>query len=547
MADQADPELKNDEEMTSASIQNLLDDVNALEEIDFDEVSDDEDSLGLRKSSDPYAPNLQGGPKLTDLPDEFDMNFVLLSEEKNSMQSKLQETQEQLSKKEFEYQQLASEKQKVEEQKKEVEEQKKALRKKLASSPRGDDDLDREELVDRFSQSRQEIAALKKRIVELEHEVRTKDSKQQAVALKIDRKHKKEVEGLQKKVRKLSDDLEAAKNDLLDKETDLEIANGEIEELEEKVEAFKNLYDETRESLMSSQTENTDEMTRMLEEHMKRQAELSAEREDIENQYKELERRHKELEQRDSVQTVQISERSDQIKELEEQLLISKAQNEKLIESFEKMLEEKKQMKEQIAILEDQMMSLHESTEFLRMENESLNKDLAAKSQEDLQVQGFLIKDLEAQKDELQLKIDQLATEIKRLKDEATLKDTETQEFGDMIQELQSENKSILAQNSELKIKLSRLKEIDNLKFELGNKTKLVNQIQEELVSIKEQYETAVASKLSLICNISNNMDSMREDLIAYHKLQATSTPRTVIQQESFTDWITSWLITAVS
>merc|ERR1719204_1354760 len=297
---------------------------------------------------------------------------------------------------------------------------------------------------------------------------------------------------------------------------------------------------------MSAQTENTDEMTRMLEEHMKRQAELSAEREDIENQYKELERRHKELEQRDSVQTVQISERSDQIKELEEQLLISKAQNEKLIESFEKMLEEKKQMKEQIAILEDQMMGLHESTEFLRMENESLNKDLAAKSQEDLQVQGFLIKALEAQKDELQKKIDQLATEIKRLKDEAVLKDTEQQEFGDMIQELQVENKSILAQNSELKIKLSRLKEIDNLKFELGNKTALVNQIQEELVSIKEQYETAVASKLSLICNISNNMDSMREDLIAYHKLQSTTT-RTIIQQESFTDWITSWLVTAVS
>jgi len=540
MSDQADPELKNDEEITSASIQNLLDDVNALEEIDFDEVSDEEDSLGLRKSSDPYAPNLQGGPKLTDLPDEFDMNFVLLSEEKNSMQSKLQETQEQLSKMEFENQKLASEKQKVEEQKK-------ALRKKLASSPRGDDDLDREELVDRFSQSRQEIAALKKRIVELEHEVRTKDSKQQAVQLKIDRKHKKKVEGLQKNVRKLSEDLESAKNDLLDKETDLEIANGEIEELEEKVEAFKNLYDETRESLMSSQTENTDEMTRMLEEHMKRQAELSAEREDIENQYKELERRHKELEQRDSVQTVQISERSDQIKELEEQLAVSKAQNDQLIASFEKMLEEKKQMKDQIADLEDQMMNLHESTEFLRMENESLNKDLAAKSQEDLQVQGLLIKDLEAQKDELQKKIDQLAAEIKRLREEATLKDTEQQEFGDMIQELQSENKSILAQNSELKIKLSRLKEIDNLKFELGNKTKLVNQVQEELVSIKEKYETAVASKLSLICNISNNMDSMREDLIAYHKLQATSTSRTVIQQESFTDWITSWLMTAVS
>merc|ERR1711953_713059 len=138
--------------------------------------------------------------------------------------------------------------------------------------------------------------------------------------------------------------------------------------------------------------------------------------------------------------------------------------------------------------------------------------------------------------DELQKKIDQLAAQIKRLKEEAALKDTEQQEFGDMIQELQSENKSILAQNSELKIKLSRLKEIDNLKFELGNKTKLVNQIQEELVSIKEQYETAVASKLSLICNISNNMDSMREDLIAYHKLQSTTT-RTIIQQESFTEW----------
>jgi len=542
------------------SIENLLDEVNNIEGIGLSEEEESEDSIGLRKNTDPWdsGPNLKPkGRNLTDLPTAaVDTNFILLSEEKGSIESKLQEKEEELSK-------IQSENQKLYAQKEQVELEKQKLKKKLAQSPRavdGDEEYDLIDIRDRFSESRKEVARLKKRIEELEHEIRTKDSKQQAVQLKIDRQHKKEVEQLEKEVKRLTADLSESDNLLQDFETDLEIANTRIEELEEQNEALKNLYNETRENLTGIQSEQTDEMTRMTIDHMQQQAELLQQREElelqyneIEEQYRELERRHKELEERDNTNVSQINERSDEIDKLQK-LLDNK--EEQLKEGVGKMVEEKRQMKEIISEQEDQIMDCHEKLEFLRMENESLTKEIQENSKDDMAVQGLMVKELEAQRDRLQRQLDERAAEIEDLKNQASLRETEETEYGDMIADLQRENTSLQRQNSEMKVKLSRLSEIDSLKSEIATKKELVNKVKEELraskeenTTMKERYESLVESKLSLICNISNNIDSMREDLINSRTYQMEPT-RTIIQRESFTDWVqtqTAWLFTSIS
>lgn len=511
-------------------------DVQALDGV---KLSDDEDSIGLQKNNNTWessSPNLR--PNLTDIPKGVDINFVLMSEEKGSIQSKLQETEEQLTKIQVENQKLQSEKE-------QVEFEKTLLRKTLASSPRAVDDMEHEEMIDirdRFSESRKEVKRLKQRIEELEHEVATNDSRQTASQLKIDRQHKKEIEELKKEVKKLTKELSQTKKDLLNTETDLEIANSDIEELEEKVEAFKTLYDESRENYMSSQTESTDEMTKMLEEHMQAQADLMRQREELEFQYNELERRHKELEERDDQNVMQIQERSGEVVELQRQIQAVSDQNDQLMTGFEKMLEEKRQLKEIIASLEEQVMEAHENAELWRMENEE-------QSEADIQAQSLAVKDLQAQKERLQRQIAERDAEIRELNHQAELKDSEQSEFVDIIAELQDETTGLKRHNSELKVKLSRLNELETLKSELGKKEAQFNEIQEELVSVKDQYDTLVASKLSLICNISNNIDSMREDLIAFNKLQS-ATPRTIVHRETFADWIqtkTEWIFTSIS
>jgi len=71
---------------------------------------------------------------------------------------------------------------------------------------------------------------------------------------------------------------------------------------------------------------------------------------------------------------------------------------------------------------------------------------------------------LEAQRDWLQRQLDEKTVEIEDLKNGVALRETEETEYGDMIAELQQENTSLQRQNSEMKVKLSRLSELDYLK-----------------------------------------------------------------------------------